>query len=346
MRFKKILAVVMAVLMLAIALVGCDALSIDNNNNNDNDNVGNGNGNGDSTIVDDGQNDDDNIETAKAKAVATVETAAGEAMEKISNAVAELQQYYERNVTEVKEYTIATIQSATTIDAVEEARDWAIETINKIVKDIGPKATLSDLCPWINNLDVEDIVEVRRESGYYSVAPGAFIDISYSTNSVDIANSYALLSCKLKALSHNWGIDGGRTVEYCFTTRDNNVYRIAVYADTVQINGYDYMVDNFDYEFKHPNLQCYSILHSGSYEICSLTTDSAHDGETIYLGDFEFCEYNGEIPSEPRYLLTCYGIRLLVLSENLFVIKDGFYDDNVVYQITSGNDFSKLFADN
>ena len=208
--------------------------------------------------------------------------------------------------------------------------------------------SLSDLYDWIDKLNVEDIVKVRYEEGGIAVAPGSLIKIAYSTNSVDIANTYALLSIHLTALGFNGSLDGGSYVRYDFVTKNNETYTVRISNNMVNIYGKDYLLDKeFYYGFKNADLNCYALVsYSSSYKVQSTVAGNAHDGETINLHYFEFCKYDGEIDVEPSYYLKGDGVCLWVLSGNLFMIADDYSGKNNVYQIVGGQDFSQLFEDN
>ena len=116
----------------------------------------------------------------------------------------------------------------------------------------GPDAVLSEAYAWIAELKLEDIVQVYYESGGIGVAPGSSVYYAYSKNSTDIANTFALLSCKLTAISKYEGqIDGGSYVRYTFYTASGETYSISVSNSIVTINGYYYRVESFKYTFQH-----------------------------------------------------------------------------------------------
>lgn len=210
---------------------------------------------------------------------------------------------------------------------------------------------LNDLYPWINQLDVEDIVKVRFEHANIGVVPGSLKDISYSTNSVDIENTYRLLFKTLTAISDTEGqIDGGGYVKYDYFTGNNETYSITVANNTVVINNQYYkFADTFYYAFQYSDVDCkafitYNIPAYNLYEIHTCANESVKIGDFDGLGEFEFCVYDGLIEIAPSYRLVSSVVKLLILSGNQFVIEGDH--NNVVYQLTGEKDFSALFADN
>lgn len=267
MRYRKILAIVIVVVMLTIALVGCDALRIGNNNEND-----------DSTTVDDSQNNND-----------------------------------DKNVDD------------------DDNEDDGI--------------CLSAIYAWINEFDVEDIVKVRYERGSMGVTPGDLTNVSYSSNSVDIQKSYALLLSKLTPLGDEFRFPvGGGYVQYDFYTTNGKTFSLSMNIDLgdglVYFDNQFYLVTSFHYTFQHAYLNCHSFTQpADSYLICSTGDDFQEYGE-INLGNLEFCVYSGTIDAEPTCRLMGNFVNLLVLSNNLFTIEGS----NTVYQVTSEKDFSQLFT--
>ena len=211
--------------------------------------------------------------------------------------------------------------------------------------------SLSNLYSWINDLNVEDIVQVRYEHAFIGVAPGNLKDISYTTNGVDIENSYRLLFSNVQEISINEGqVDGGGYVKYDFLTVNNETYSIKVCNNRLFIiDRYYKFVDNFYYEFQHADLNCYAFDTNGipraeQYEIYTYATESVKVGDYDGIGEFEFCIYDTLIDKAPSYYAkTAFAVNLLILSENQFMIEDNYKP--IVYQIISKKDFSALFEE-
>ncbi len=202
---------------------------------------------------------------------------------------------------------------------------------------------LNEFYPWIGELNVEDIVGVRSETS--NCIPGMFNKISYSANSVDIENAYCLLSAPLKAITEEEShVAGGGYVKYDFYTADKS-YSLTVGSNMVRIEDRHYkFLNTFYYAFLYPNLDCYSFYTllpgTDEYEIY-VCADGSKVGDFDGLGGFEFCAYDGQADSAPKYSLKSSVADLLILSHDLFMIDGG--EDNVVYRITGEKDFSALF---
>lgn len=211
--------------------------------------------------------------------------------------------------------------------------------------------TLNNLYSWIDELNVEDVTEVRFEHAYIGVAPGHLKDISYSTNSIDIENTYRLLFSPLKAISNSEAqIDGGGYVRFDFFTADNETYSITVSNNTVLINNqYFKFVDSFYYAFLYSDLDCNSFITYDTpiydeYEIYTYANESVKIGTYDGLGEFEFKVYDGLIENAPSYYLRSSAVDLLILSDNQFMIERK--NNTIIYQITGKKNFSFLFTDN
>ena len=207
---------------------------------------------------------------------------------------------------------------------------------------------LNELYPWIDELNLENIVKVRYEQSFTSVAPGNLKYISYSTDSVDIQGAYRLLFSPLKAITEEEShIAGGRCIQYDFYTADN-VYSVTVGTNMVTINGQHYQfVDAFYYEFQNPDRDCYSFFTYDmpsyeKYEIYTYANERVKVGDYVGLSEFEFCIYDGLIENVPKFFVNGV-VNLLILSENQFMIEGE--DEVVIYQITGEKDFSFLFAE-
>ena len=240
--------------------------------------------------------------------------------------------------------------------SLQEAFDNGLLTHENLVKlynasiDNPFNGFLNELYLWIDALNVDEIVEVRCEHAFAGVAPGHLKDISYSTNSVDIENTYRLLFSPLMSISAIEGqIDGGGYVKYDFFTADNETYSIFVSNNIVKINNQYYkFVDTFYYAFQYADVNCnafitYDIPAYNKYEIYTYANEGVKIGDFDGLGEFEFCVYDGLIESTPSYYLRSSGVNLLILSSNQFMIEGD--DNTVVYQITGEKDFSELFTE-
>lgn len=209
-------------------------------------------------------------------------------------------------------------------------------------------AYLNDLYPWINQLRETDIQKVRCEQAYIGVAPGRLKNISYSTNKVDIENTYRILFAPLQAISREEGeITGGGYVKYDFFTARNESFSVTISNKTLLIDNQYYRFMDDIYTFEFSDLDCHSfITYLDAYEIYTYADEGIKIGDYAGLGEFEFQIYEGVIEKTPSYRLknSTLEFELLILSDDLFMI-EGKNNTNV-YQITGEKDFSDLFNHN
>ncbi len=208
---------------------------------------------------------------------------------------------------------------------------------------------LSELYPWMGDIDEGDIVRIRREKAFIGVAPyDHWRDIAYSTDKADIACACRLFDAPLHAISQDEGqIDGGGYVEYDFVTAEET-YSVTISNRTVLIGGQYYRFDGELPELAAPDTECHAFITYATddpYEIYTYAKESEKIGDFYGLGKFEFRVYDGLQENAPRFVLkSAGGVNLLILSPDLFLIEGD--DNTVVYQITGSDDFSDLFAEN
>ncbi|MDE6667785.1 MAG: hypothetical protein K2K38_05500 [Clostridia bacterium] len=203
---------------------------------------------------------------------------------------------------------------------------------------------LNEQYPWINELKVENIEQVRYEFSYTCVVPGTFKDIYYSTNSVDIENSYKVLFSSLPLLSRFEITDGGSYVKYDFKTSDDKTYSVTIY-DQMWFNGQYYSSFEKTYKLKFSDLDCHSFItyppYDDQYEVYAYGDEGVKIGEYDGLGEFEFQLIEGEIDKTPGYRLKCFEEDLLILSEDYFMIE--LEEKSYLFKITGDKSFSFLF---
>ncbi len=212
---------------------------------------------------------------------------------------------------------------------------------------------LNDLYPWINELKEEDIIKVRYEQWSDCVAPGTLNDVSYSTNSVDIENTYKLLSSSVQVASKYIDRDeivdgGGWNVKYDFFTANGEKFSITFEDGSLRVDNQRYIFVDSYYWFKFSDVDCYSFnTHDFApfkkYEIYTYGDEGVKIGDYDGIGEFEFKRYTGEIDKTPSYRLKSNIVDFFILSESVFMIenREGYY----LFQITGEKDFSFLFND-
>lgn len=238
-------------------------------------------------------------------------------------------------------------QNDTSTDKIEQDDTSADKTEQENNDGDEPLPCLKNFYPWMNELRVDAITQVRYEHGYIGVAPGSLTDISYSTNSEDIAKAYGILDYPVLAISREEGeVCGGSYVQYDFFTGGNTtMFSIRINNKILCFNGQYYrFVDNF-YKPQYSYLDCHSfITYWGGYEIYTYATESVKIGDYDGLGELKFALYDGFIENAPSFRLIGDGVELLIFSSDLFAIKGDY--NTVTYQIIGDKDFSFLFTTN
>lgn len=217
----------------------------------------------------------------------------------------------------------------------QDKPDWYYHTSYK----------LNELYPWINGLKVEDIQKVRYEHAYIGVAPGNLKDISYSTNEVDIANAYKILSLSAEAINPLEGeVCGGGYSKYDFITADGKTYSITISNGNVYVDNKVYKFIGSTYKFKSSELDCHSfITYLDKYEVHAYDDESVKVGEYDGLGEFEFQLIEEATDKTPSYRIKHFAEDVLILSEKQFMIEaEG---KTYLFQITGDKNFSFLFND-
>ncbi len=208
------------------------------------------------------------------------------------------------------------------------------------------ETVLSNLYPWMEELEEGEIIKVRYEHAFIGVAPYQHLkNIAYSTDQTDIANAYRLFSSPLHAISQSEGqIDGGGYVRYDFMTAEET-YSVTFSNNTVLIGERYYRFDGKLLEFAAPEVECHAFVtftDDDPYEVFTYAEKSEKIGDYQGMGEFEFRVYDGLLENAPRYVLkSAGGVDLLILSADKFLIAGD--DNTVIYQITGEKDFSFLF---
>lgn len=214
---------------------------------------------------------------------------------------------------------------------------------------------LSDLddYKWVDELDKNDIIKVRREISAVGIEPGNLVDIIYSTNSVDINNLYnAIFLAQYVNVEYNdVVVDGGGYLKYDFITNDK-VYSITIYngfisshhndniCDVTQLKYYKFLGEH--YSFNDPLLECNSFLvYNNNYKVYN-ASDNSLIGDYEGLDDYEFILYEGGITGveSPYYIETSFG-RVYIHNKDIIYLKEG--NTFIYYKIVGNKNFSFLF---
>lgn len=203
---------------------------------------------------------------------------------------------------------------------------------------------MKDLYEWVNYLNFDNVIEVRREEAAIGVAPGTLTNIVYSKNSSDIEKAFMVLNSPFYEVSCGQGeIDGGGYVEYTYITLDNK-YTIKICNDILFYEGKYYHIINDTTSFDED----IPVYHSF---ITYNNTFKAYDNKMVFIDEFdglneyEFIEYvstDGDFVYNLNtgYIETDFGM-ITIYNTNVFYINDG--STNRWYQIVRGDGFKEIF---
>lgn len=112
----------------------------------------------------------------------------------------------------------------------------------------------------IPNISINDIVEVRKETGAIGVAPGSFTDISYSTDMEDKNMVLSLLEMSVyEDNTYSWQIDGGGYTCYSLVT-DEDQYDIYISNGYIFIDDRHYKFVGDYISFEYPYLEAHGFV--------------------------------------------------------------------------------------
>ncbi|MBQ9458104.1 MAG: hypothetical protein IJU64_06385 [Bacilli bacterium] len=214
------------------------------------------------------------------------------------------------------------------------------------------RGDISDIYPWMKDLNTENIGQVRFESSAIGIEPGSLRSVSYTNDSSDINNLANLLNAKIMrddVGAHH--IDGGGYNLITFY-QGSNAYDLRIYNGFV--DGNESVSANFAYQIQcvpgttkisNPYQECLKLLTYGKNSDCAVK--SAFDDSVVtsinYLQDIEF-EPWGEAPmneNQPEFYIDD-GLKV---SDRLYIFaEDRFEYNHVYYRIISDVNFASLFS--
>lgn len=202
-------------------------------------------------------------------------------------------------------------------------------------------------CEWLNEINVDNITEIKIITEYVGVAPGVLKNIASSIDKTVITKIYE--NCywlDTTPISKEEGqISGGRATTIRFILNDSTVKEIYInngnYKDP---NAYYYKLlyipkfsENDEYESSYG-----FITYLDTFEVYTL--DGLKLGSFSGLSEYEFIEYPYDYIEENEdlgYIETEFG-RIYIHSYDVFYIKDGNVHE--FYLITSERTFYDLFS--
>lgn len=214
------------------------------------------------------------------------------------------------------------------------------------------RGDISDIYPWMKNLNTENIDKVRFETSAIGIEPGSLRNVSYTNDSNDINNIANLLNAKIMrddVGAHQ--IDGGGYNLITFY-QGSNAYNLRIYNGFV--NGDESLSANNAYQIQcvpgttkinNPYQECLKLLTYGKDSDCDVK--SASDDSVVtninYLQDIEF-EPWGEASmddNQPAFYIDD-GLKV---SDKLYIYsEERFKYNDVFYRIISDVNFASLFS--
>lgn len=208
--------------------------------------------------------------------------------------------------------------------------------------DIAPNYDLRTLYPWISDISVSDIWQVRHEKAYIGVAPGSLTTISYSTNQVDITNAYNYLSTPLTPISDAL-LTGGFYEQYDYYTNSNEIHTIKINNEIVKIDGQYFHLINDSYEFvKSDSILSSFITYVDTCDIYSNVATPVKISTYQELQHLEITPVNSNNieGTSPYYLNSEFGIIYIHDKDTIYLQNE---KNITAYKIVGSNNFSFLF---
>ena len=204
------------------------------------------------------------------------------------------------------------------------------------------KKEASELFPWSDGLNKDDLERVRYESGAVGATPGSFRYIFYSEQAADKEAAMELLDATfIETASIIGTVYGGVYHEYSFafkgeehTIRVNNGY-VSIEDKLFRVSGFknEGFGSSLDARLGFTVYQGTSNAHSFENEDVSLVVDC--------LKDLEFVEW----PNEESYSSIAPSFYIDDLSKRLEIYEARrFSYDGKMYRILGEADFSSLFV--
>lgn len=206
---------------------------------------------------------------------------------------------------------------------------------------------LDSLYSWVNEINIENVIEVAREEAAIGVAPGSFTNIVYSTLEDDIKKAFAVLQSPLVQVSvGNEIAPGGKYVEYTFKTLTKE-YSLYINNGNIYCNGQYYTIINELTEFDN-SLPIYHsfISYDNTYKVYE--KNDVLISEQIGIDKYIFIESYDEVVIDVTksigYFITEFG-KMYIFDSNTFLLykEDGGYQRYEAYDIVRGDNFGKLY---
>lgn len=197
----------------------------------------------------------------------------------------------------------------------------------------------------IPNISIDDIVEVRKETGAIGVAPGMLTNITYSSDMEDKNMVLSLLEMTVyEDVTSNWQVAGGGYTLYSIITNDQR-YDIEISNGYISCNQKHYKFLGEYVSFEYPSSQAHSFItyldNATVYILDEIYSDLVHAEkicEIDNISSLEFVEFDWTSDNLATHeIVTEFG--------SLYVYdSDVFYCDGTHYKVTNDNfSFYEMF---
>lgn len=204
------------------------------------------------------------------------------------------------------------------------------------------KATLKDVCPWINEVTKSNIQSLRYEYSNSSLGPDYFRNIYYSSGETDIDVAYHFLENNIYKTNKDLQVPGEGTsvLEYNFNNIPSKSISITGKSLNTAVSGTRYLIDKIFAEPLQYTEHRYMLNQYGNnIEAVKKSTLSRYP--ISYLYNLEFVEWPNEEAYdetiEAPYEITGYIADIEVFASNRFSY------NSKMYKVVSAQDFSNLF---
>lgn len=225
-------------------------------------------------------------------------------------------------------------------DSYKNHLNFIIDNSNSVWNNY--KATLKDVCPWINEVTKSNIQSLRYEYSNKSLGPDYFRNIYYSSGETDIAVAYQFLESNIYKTNKDLQVPGVGTsvLEYNFNNIPTKTISITGKSLNTTVSGTRYLIEKIFAEPIQYTEHRYMVNQYGNnIEAVKKSTLSRYP--ISYLYNLEFVEWPNEEAYdktlEAPYEITGYIADIDVFSPNRFLY------NNKMYKVVSDQDFSNLF---
>ena len=225
-------------------------------------------------------------------------------------------------------------------DSYKNHLNFIIDNSNNVWNNY--KATLKDVCPWINEVTKSNIQSLRYEYSNSSLGPDYFRNIYYSSGETDIDIAYHFLESNIYKTNKDLVVPGAGTsvLEYNFNNIPSKRISITGNSLNTAVSGTKYLIEKIFAEPVQYTEHRYMVNRYGNnIEAVKKSTLSRYP--ISYLYNLEFVEWPNEEAYdetlEAPYEITGYIADIEVFSSNRFSY------NSKMYKVVSAQDFSNLF---